>query len=368
MRAARSFLIVPCLLVLGLAGVGAQANPTAAPSLDPDCVRFDDPSAVVDGEIVFAGFTAYRSGLDHAVGAWSPARGFSVPMREVVPEGAAVPPEANLIYRDASIPGAAFKGVTVTWSQAPATITLNLAALPPPETADRHGRETILAVLTHETGHALGLGDVPQPGVAIRECANMLMKRSVDKGGGAFTEPQPGDIALYCMRWGGTVCGDRPRPANAPIPAPPVLPERQPTAASASAPGRSTTTYRYFVVTCEQLPVGAVTPERVEAGDLPDEPPYECSRAPVGMLFRVLRDGGTGEAVLTDGNGEFAFQKADGVGVEVGVPQGGETTFPSLVGYRPAELVHRIPADDPDCPPEAPRVCNRVYVLVPSSS
>jgi hypothetical protein len=78
MRAARSFLIVPCLLVLGLAGVGAQANPTAAPSLDPDCVRFDDPTAVVDGEIVFAGFTAYRSGLDHAVGAWSPARGFSV--------------------------------------------------------------------------------------------------------------------------------------------------------------------------------------------------------------------------------------------------------------------------------------------------
>ena len=43
-------------------------------------------------------------------------------------------------------------------------------------------------MVTHETGHALGLGDVPTPGVNIRECANMLMKRSVDKGGGHFTE------------------------------------------------------------------------------------------------------------------------------------------------------------------------------------
>ena len=67
-------------------------------------------------------------------------------------------------------------------------------------------------MVTHETGHALGLGDVPTPGVNIRECANMLMKRSVDKGGGHFTEPQPADVALYCMRWGGTICGNGPAP------------------------------------------------------------------------------------------------------------------------------------------------------------
>ena len=71
-------------------------------------------------------------------------------------------------------------------------------------------QELIRAVVTHETRHVLGLGDVPAPGVNIRECANMLMKRSVDKGGGHFTEPQPADVALYCMRWGGTICGNHP--------------------------------------------------------------------------------------------------------------------------------------------------------------
>jgi hypothetical protein len=222
--------MVPFLLVLGLAGVGAQSTPTptpspnpartAVPSLDPDCVRFDDPTAVVNGEIVFAGYTAYRFALDHAVAAWSPERGFAVPFREAVPTDATVPPEANLIYRDVRIPGSGFKGVTVTWSHAPATVTLNLAALPPPETADPRDQERLLAVVTHETGHALGLGDVPTPGVNIRECANMLMKRSVDKGGGAFTEPQPGDIALYCMRWSAPICGNRPLPSVSPNPAP----------------------------------------------------------------------------------------------------------------------------------------------------
>ena len=28
--------------------------------LDPSCIRFDDPNAVVNGEIVYAGFTAYE--------------------------------------------------------------------------------------------------------------------------------------------------------------------------------------------------------------------------------------------------------------------------------------------------------------------
>ena len=199
------------LALLGSAGARATQTAPSPPSLDPACIRFDDPNAVVNGEIVYAGFTAYESGLDHAVDAWSPARGFAVAFREAIPAGDAVPEEANLIYRDVEIPGSAFKGVTVTWAHAPATITLNRSTLPSPETTDPLQQELIRAVVTHETGHALGLGDVPTPGVNIRECANMLMKRSVDKGGGRFTEPQPADIALYCMRWGGAICGDDPQ-------------------------------------------------------------------------------------------------------------------------------------------------------------
>ena len=114
-----------------------------------------------------------------------------------------MPEEANLIYRDAMIPGTAFKGVTVTWTHAPATITLNRATLPTPETTDPVEQELIRAVVTHETGHALGLGDVPAPGVNIRECANMLMKRSVDKGGGQFSETATGRHRplLHAVGW-----------------------------------------------------------------------------------------------------------------------------------------------------------------------
>jgi hypothetical protein len=68
-RARRSLLIVLCTLVQLLMAAGATARQTAPspPSLDPACVRFDDPNAVVNGEIVYAGFTAYASALDHAV-------------------------------------------------------------------------------------------------------------------------------------------------------------------------------------------------------------------------------------------------------------------------------------------------------------
>ena len=53
--------------MLGAAGARATQTAPSLPSLDPACVRFDDPNAVVNGEIVYAGFTAYESGLDHAI-------------------------------------------------------------------------------------------------------------------------------------------------------------------------------------------------------------------------------------------------------------------------------------------------------------
>jgi hypothetical protein len=332
-RAGRSVPIVLCLLLLGLAGATATQTATPLPSLDPSCVRFDDPNAVANGEIVYAGFTAYELGLDHAVDAWSPDRGFAIALREAVPAGDAVPEEANLIYRDVNIPGSAFKGVTVTWTHAPATITLNRATLPSPETSDPLEQELIRAVVTHETGHALGLGDVPSPGVNIRECAYMLMKRSVDKGGGHITEPQPGDIALYCMRWGGTICGDDPRPTFTPDPAQAKTLEPHAVASPAAVvtANRPTATYRYLVVKCEQLPPADITPEQVESDTLPTDSQRECVRAPAGVLFHVHRDDGSGEVALTDRWGEFAVQKPEGIGVESTCP-------PAATGGSPPSL------------------------------
>ena len=169
LRLSLGLVMALLVLIAGLAGAAAQVDRPAA-RLDVDCVRFLDPNAVFDGEIVYADYTAYGVALDHAIDAWSPQRGFAIPFRRAAAGGKAVSPEATLIFRDVNIPGSAFKGVTATWSDAPTTITLNLDTLPPPDASDAGERERLLAVMTHETGHALGLGDVPSPGVTIREC------------------------------------------------------------------------------------------------------------------------------------------------------------------------------------------------------
>ncbi len=363
--AAQSLLISLCLLVGSAGATATQPAPSPA-SLDPACNRFNDPHAVVNGEIVYAGFTAYEAALDHALAAWSPARGFAIAFREAISAGDAVPEEANLIYRDVEIPGSAFKGVTVTWTRAPATITLNRSTLPSAETTDPLQQELIRAVVTHETGHALGLGDVPTPGVNIRECANMLMKRSVDKGGGHIIEPQPADIELYCMRWGGTICGDVPPPIVTPDPDRGLFLEPHPVASPAPpVQGQPATADRYLVVTCARLPARDITPEQVERDSLPIDSGSRCVRAPAGVLFHVHQEDGSSEVVLTDRWGEFVFQKPDGIGVEVDMPQGVNGRFPSLLGYQPVEIFDRIPANDATCPPGTVELCKRVYVLVP---
>lgn len=356
-----------CLLFLGIAGVGAQGTPTISTfQLDADCIRFDNPTAVVNGEIVYVSFTAYDWAVEHAVAAWSPERGFTIPMRRALPIDDAVPAEATLIYRDASVPDSAFKGATVTWSNAPATISLNLAHLPEPNTTDTQERDEILAVMTHETGHALGLGDVPPPGVTIRECANMLMKRSVDKGGGPFTLPQAGDIALYCMRWGGSVCQGIRSLAT------PALPTS--TSRSAAWPdpmipmvGNDAVRYRFFVVTCEGLPTVAITPEQVGGDALTIDRSLGCVRAPAGMLFQLNRDDDVQSTVLTNGEGELSVELPSGVDAELTLPEGAWGGFPSLVGYEPLEQGRHLSADDPACTFGPDGVCEAVYILIPQA-
>jgi hypothetical protein len=142
----------------------------------------------------------------------------------------------------------------------------------------------------------------------------------------------------------------------------------EPHAVASPAPpvqSQPATTYRYLVVTCERLPEEDVTPDRVESDGLPMDSGNRCVRAPAGMLFHVHRDDESGEVVLTDRQGEFTFQKPDGIGVEVDVPQGGNGRFPSLLGYQPVEIFDRIAANDPACLPGTAEVCKRVYVLVP---
>jgi hypothetical protein len=359
MTAARSLLIVLCLLTAGLPGAAARqvSPPSPSPFLDPACIRFNDPTAVMSGEIVYAGFTAYEDALAHAIAVWSPAEGFAVALREAAPAGDAVPADATLIYRDVRIPGAGFKGVTATWNNAPATVTLNRDALPAPDAADAAAQELLRAVMTHETGHALGLGDVPAPGVNIRECAAMLMKRSVDKGGGRIDEPQVADIALYCMRWGGTICADQPPPTiDADPDSRPMLAQPPP----APDPMR---TYRYLVATCDRLPAEEITPPSLERSEAGADSASGCVRAPAGILFHVQFDDGVSEQALTGRHGEFLIQVPGGQGADIGMPQGGAGRFPSLLGFEPVTPIDRIAADDPTC--EGGEVCERVYVLVP---
>jgi hypothetical protein len=139
------------------------------------------------------------------------------------------------------------------------------------------------------------------------------------------------------------------------------------TVASPAPPveGQPTTTYRYLVVTCERFPEEVITPDQIESDSLPTDSASRCIRAPAGVLFHVHRDDGSGEVVLTDRHGEFVFQKPDGVGVEVDMPEGANGRFPSLLGYQPVEVFDRLPANDPSCPPGTAEICKRVYVLVP---
>lgn len=334
--------------------------PDSLPSLDADCIRFLDPTAVVNDEIVYTSFSEYDAALTHAVRAWSPERGFGIPFREEPPDGETVPAGTTLIVRDASVPSTPFKGVTVTWTHAPATITLNQATLPPPGATDEALATTQLAVMTHEFGHALGLGDVPPPGVTIRECATMLMKRSVDRGGGPMTAPQPGDIALYCMRWGGEICGGD-RAANT-IPGADSTPEPMPST-SQDAAATPRTSYFFSVVACETQPNTGITSEELTANTLPDG----CARAPAGVLFNVAIDGGSGYSMLTSGQGEFAVFLPEDGSASISLPQSGEDLFPSLVGFRPVISELTISTNDPACDAPPSSVCHAAFVLVSST-
>jgi hypothetical protein len=194
----------------------------------------------------------------------------------------------------------------------------------------------------------------------------MLMKRSVDKGGGRFTEPQPADIALYCMRWGGSICGDDLRSIATPEPGRGLELEPHIVASPALLVRSQTTTpYRYLVVTCESIPGDVITPDQVESDSLLAESESGCVRAPAGILFHIHLSDGATELALTGRDGEFVFQKPDGIGVEVDMPEGAYGRFPSLLGYQPLDVFDRIPADVPDCERGTPETCTRVYVLVP---
>jgi hypothetical protein len=61
-RAVRGFLILLCMLLplqlLGSTGARATQSTPSSRFLDPACIRFNDPNAVVNGEIVYAEFTA----------------------------------------------------------------------------------------------------------------------------------------------------------------------------------------------------------------------------------------------------------------------------------------------------------------------
>lgn len=84
--------------------------------------------------------------------------------RERPPDNGATPQEADLVVRDLNSGASPFKGVTVTWTHAPATITLNSGALPAPESANPDDQATIARCSRTRRGIPSGSATCYRPG------------------------------------------------------------------------------------------------------------------------------------------------------------------------------------------------------------
>jgi predicted RNA-binding protein with TRAM domain len=247
------------LLLLAVAALNAR------PPVSAGAPKHQEPvltiSSVRNGRIVWVSYSRYQAEIEAAIAAWE-----AIGPIDFVNQAQAPGEPVDLIYRDAFVPGAYFSGYWTYHPDAPDTITFSTNYM----NARPDGDPARFSVAAHETGHALGLADLPE------EYRNSALMYHANAG---ITAPQDEDIVNYCRLWGGPRCASlgasTPVPALTPVPSPtPSLPP----------PAGPVAPVAIAVINCTITPApGEIEVGKAIAGDLP----RSCRPVPPGVVFDV---------------------------------------------------------------------------------
>lgn len=244
----------------------AVAALNAQPPLSAGAPKHQEPvltiSSVRNGRIVWVSYSRYQAEIEAAIAAWE-----AIGPIDFVNQAQAPGEPVDLIYRDAFVPGAYFSGYWTYHPDAPDTITFSTNYM----NARPDGDPARFSVAAHETGHALGLADLPE------EYRNSALMYHSNAG---MTAPQDEDIVNYCRLWGGPRCAS----LGASTPAPALTPVPSPTPAT-PPPAGPVAPVAVAVINCTITPAaGEIEVGKAIAGDLP----RSCRPVPPGVVFDVV--------------------------------------------------------------------------------